>query len=107
MAVSVWVENYLGERIEYWGGWEINDLLRAAHRQPDTFVLLCGVDPYDITVFNSFQCRRLDWELQEIGRHTEDETLRATAARIRQLCDLLRRDLPSGPMGHHVRFIGD
>ncbi|MEW1960810.1 hypothetical protein [Kineococcus sp. NPDC059986] len=101
------MENYLRERIQYWGGWEINDLLIAARTQPDIFVLLCGVDRYDVTVFNRLQCHRLDWELQEMSQRRENKALRTTATRIRQLCDLVRLDSPSGPVGHHVRFIGD
>ena len=107
VAVGVWVEKYTGERIQFWGGQEVNDLLLAANAQPDTFVLLCGVDFYGITVFNGRQCCRLDWELQEMSRRTEDETLRGTAAQLRQLCDLIRSDVPPGPVGHHLRFVGD
>ncbi|WP_146163958.1 hypothetical protein [Pseudosporangium ferrugineum] len=105
MDISVRVVEYTGQ-IVAGGSRNALGVSRAASEDPAAYPLLAGVDELDDTIFNWRQSVVLIDELHRLAAATQDPEVRAAAADIISLAELLA---PAPQRPHHRRliFIGD
>ncbi|WP_422750475.1 hypothetical protein [Micromonospora sp. WMMD1219] len=107
MGMSVQVREYSGVVVEQLtDAAGVASLCSLAASEPSRYPLLCGVDPYDDTWFNSRQTAMLTTELQSIIERSTDDSVRAAAQAILQLASLLEA-APRRPHHRQILFNGD